>query len=235
MTMRHLIYIILVLLLTSCGTTYQLSTTNYDPIYSPSNPIKFDVISNRFQLNRKFRFDDEFRWNFSRYAMNQDLRWHYNFYFNNRRYRSIFTSPFDSYWNSNQFWWDWASNYSFNYGFNPWNRFRFYRYNPNWGYTRRTNTTYRYGRRSFNTNKTNTIKRKTIIRRNQPRVNINNKPIRDYNKPKNIIKRRKPNVKPTRRNLPSRRISPSPFNRSSPNIKKSRRANINIKVKKINN
>jgi len=32
--MRHLLFILWVLLLTSCGTTYQLSkVSNYDPIY----------------------------------------------------------------------------------------------------------------------------------------------------------------------------------------------------------
>ena len=133
--MRHLIYILWVLLLTSCGTTYQLSTlNNNDPIYgiveSTGDTLKIDVIDNEFQLDRKFRFDDKFRWDFAQYAMNQDLRWHYDFYWNNRMYRSPFASPFDFYWNSHQYWWNWSSNYSFNYGFNHWNRYDSWR----WGY-----------------------------------------------------------------------------------------------------
>ena len=144
--MRHLIYILWVLLLTSCGTTYQLSTlNNNDPIYgiveSTGDTLKIDVIDNEFQLDRKFRFDDKFRWDFAQYAMNQDLRWHYDFYWNNRMYRSPFASPFDFYWNSHQYWWNWSSNYSFNYGFNHWNRFGFYGFNHwnrydswRWGY-----------------------------------------------------------------------------------------------------
>ena len=144
--MRHLIYILWVLLLTSCGTTYQLSTlNNNDPIYgiveSTGDTLKIDVIDNEFQLDRKFRFDDKFRWDFAQYAMNQDLRWNYDFYWNNRMYRSPFASPFDFYWNSHQYWWNWSSNYSFNYGFNHWNRFGFYGFNHwnrydswRWGY-----------------------------------------------------------------------------------------------------
>jgi len=133
--MRHLLFILWVLLLTSCGTTYQLSkVNNYDPIYGiveqTGDTIKIDVIDSDWDLDRKFRFDDKFRWNFAQYAMKQDLRWHYDFYWNNRMYRSPFASPFDFYWNSNQYWWNWSSNYSFNYGFNHWNRFGFY----GWGW-----------------------------------------------------------------------------------------------------
>ncbi len=94
--MRHLIYILWVLLLTSCGTTYQISTLNYDPIYGPDGTeIKVDVVENEFELARKFRTDDKFRWDFAQFAMKQDLRWNYDFYFNNRMYRSPYASPFD--------------------------------------------------------------------------------------------------------------------------------------------
>ena len=133
--MRHLIYILWVLLLTSCGTTYQLSTINHDPIYaSDGTEIQFDVVENEFELARKFRTDDKFRWDFAQFAMKQDLRWNYDFYFNNRMYRSAFASPFDFYWNSNQYWWNWASNSHFNYGFNHWDRFGFYGYGSSFGY-----------------------------------------------------------------------------------------------------
>lgn len=132
---RTLILVILGFLLTSCGTTYQLSTLNHDPIYGPDGTeIKVDTIDSEFQLARKFRTDDRFRWDFAQYAMNQDLRWHYDFYWNNRMYRGPFASPFDFYWNSNQYWWNWSSNYSFNYGFNHWNRFGFYGYGSSFGY-----------------------------------------------------------------------------------------------------
>ncbi len=133
--MRHLIYILWVLLLTSCGTTYQISTLNYDPIYGPDGTeIEVDVIDNEFELARKFRTDDKFRWDFAQFAMKQDLRWNYDFYWNNRMYRSPFASPFDFYWNSHNYWWNWASNSHFNMGFNHWDRFGFYGYGSSFGY-----------------------------------------------------------------------------------------------------
>jgi hypothetical protein len=124
-----------VLLLTSCGTTYQLSTINHDPIYtSDGTEIQFDVVDNEFQLARKFRTDDKFRWDFAQFAMKQDLRWNYDFYFNNRMYRSPYASPFDFYWNSHNYWWNWATNSHFNMGFNHWDRFGFYGYGSSFGY-----------------------------------------------------------------------------------------------------
>ncbi len=124
--MKKFIYLALILSLASCKS-YQLSTYYTEPV--TINGIEADVIENEFQLDRKFRLDDKFRWNFAQYAMNQDLRWYSDFYFNNRMYRSPFSSPFDFYWNSQQYWWNWSSNYSFNYGFNHWDTFGFYGWN----------------------------------------------------------------------------------------------------------
>jgi len=158
--MRHLLFILWVLLLTSCSSTYQLSSYyNNDPIYgvveSTGDTIKIDVLDSDWDLDRKFRFDDKFRWNFAQYAMNQDLRWHYDFYWNNRMYRSPFASPFDFYWNSNQYWWNWSFNYPFNYGFNHWDRFGFYgyrywndpfRFGNSWAWGYKPNRWFRYNR-----------------------------------------------------------------------------------------
>ena len=141
--MRNLLVLLSILLLTSCSSL-QLKysvlnhVSNLDGIYSTSNPT-ITVIDNEFELDRRFRTDDRFRWDFAQYAMNQDLRWNYDFYFNNRMHRSGFGSPFDFHWNSNEFWWDWASNYQFNNGFNQRNRFGFngnFGWNGynNWGY-----------------------------------------------------------------------------------------------------
>ena len=133
--MRNILYLLFVLLFTSCGTTYHLSTLNYDPIYgSDGTEIKVDTIDSEFQLARKFRTDDRFRWDFAQFAMKQDLRWNYDFYFNNRMYRSPFASPFDFYWNSHNYWWNWATNSHFNMGFNHWDRFGFYGYGSSFGY-----------------------------------------------------------------------------------------------------
>lgn len=204
--MRHLIYILWVLLLTSCGTTYQLSTINHDPIYaSDGTEIQFDVVENEFELARKFRTDDKFRWDFAQFAMKQDLRWNYDFYFNNRMYRSPYASPFDFYWNSHNYWWNWANNSYFNIGFNHWDRFGFYGYGSSfgyygfnrygwnngyygndWGYRQRmndyawknrnrTNTAYVVGRRGSN----------SVVGSN--RTNIENRIIVNRNKPRLIV------------------------------------------------
>ena len=98
---------VILMLLTSCAS-FQLTTLNHDPMYP--DEMKVDVIDNEFQLARKLRTDDRFRWDFAQFAMKQDMRWNYDFYFNNRMYRSAFASPFDFYWNSNQYWYNWASN-----------------------------------------------------------------------------------------------------------------------------
>jgi len=199
--MRHLVYIIFVLLLTTSCASFQLTTLNHDPMYP--DEMKVDVIDNEFQLARKFRTDDRFRWDFAQYAMRQDLRWNYDFYFNNRMYRSAFASPFDFYWNSHNYWWNWASNYQFNYGFNHWNRFGFYGngygyygnywnngyyngwYGNGWGNRQRMNdyawnnrdrgnVSYNIGRRGSNNVVSNrTIENRIIVNRNNPRI-VNN-------------------------------------------------------------
>jgi len=134
--MRNTLTLLFVLLLSSCGTTYQLSTLNHDPIYDNNgNVVDVTVIDNEFQLARKFRTDDTFRWNFAQYAMRQDLRWNYDFYWNNRMYRSPYASPFDFYWDSHNYWWNWASNSPFNMGFNHWDPFGFNNYGMGWSYS----------------------------------------------------------------------------------------------------
>ena len=146
--MKNIIYLFLVLLFTSCGATYQLSTLNYDPIYGPDGTeIKVDTIDSEFQLARKFRTDDTFRWNFAQFAMRQDMRWNYDFYFNNRMHRSGFGSPFAFYWNSNQYWWNWANNSHFNMGFNHRDIFGFYGNSYGWN-----NGYYGYGWNNYGWN-----------------------------------------------------------------------------------
>ena len=123
---------VILMLLTSCAS-FQLTTLNHDPMYP--DEMKVDVIDNEFQLARKLRTDDRFRWDFAQFAMRQDMRWNYDFYFNNRMYRSAFASPFDFYWNSNQYWYNWASNSHFNMGFNHWDTFGFYGQGMGWSYS----------------------------------------------------------------------------------------------------
>ena len=176
--MRKLFVLFVLGILTSCGSSYQLSTLNHSPEYI--DDVRVDVIDNEMELSRLLRTDDKFRWDFAQYAMNQDMRWQYDFYWDNRMFRrSAFGSPFNFYWNSHQYWWNWATNSHFNMGFNHWDPFgfnnygwgsRYYGYGygwnnyygwNNWGYRQRmndyawnnrnrTNTAYVVGRRSSN-------------------------------------------------------------------------------------
>ncbi|MDA8919481.1 hypothetical protein N9I13_00605 [bacterium] len=176
--MKKLFVLFVLGILTSCGSSYQLSTLNHTPDYI--GDVRVDVIDNEMELSRLLRNDDTFRWDFAQYAMNQDMRWQYDFYWDNRMFRrSAFGSPFNFYWNSHQYWWNWATNSHFNMGFNHWDPFGFnnygwgsryygYGYGWNngyygngWGYRNRmndyawnnrnrTNTAYVVGRRSSN-------------------------------------------------------------------------------------
>ena len=140
MCMRQLLIILFTLLLTSCGVQYQISTLGSDGIYESDDmyPIylevpentKVDTINNLFQLKRKLRTDFNFRWDFAQYAMNQPLSWYYN----NPRLDGIWRpyNRFDVWFNSHQFWTDWAWDYPW-YGWShPW-WVRHHRY-YNWYY-----------------------------------------------------------------------------------------------------
>ncbi len=134
----YLLFVIAILLTSCSAVQFKYSTINHDPIYDNNgNEIKINTIDNEYELARKFRTDDTFRWNFAQYAMNQDMRWNYDFYWNNRMFRrGPFASPFDFHWNSQQYWWNWASNSPFNYGFNHWDPFGFNNnYGMGWSYS----------------------------------------------------------------------------------------------------
>jgi hypothetical protein len=123
--MRYLLFILWVLLLTSCGTTYQLSSYySNDPIYGVTqsgDSIRVDVIENEFQFQRKLQWDDKFRWNFSTFAQNQPLSWYYRNFNQLGGWRSPYT-PFDIYWNRHLFWSNWSFNYGHTFGFGSFNR-----------------------------------------------------------------------------------------------------------------
>lgn len=117
--MRYIL-ILLILFLTSCSSTYQLSSYySNDPIYGVTqsgDSIRVDVIENEFEFQRKLQWDDEFRWNFSTFAQNQPLSWYYRNFNQLGGWRSPYT-PFDIYWNRNLFWSNWSFNYGFTYGY----------------------------------------------------------------------------------------------------------------------
>ena len=140
---------ILLMLLSSCGIQYQVSTLSSDGIYESDDmyPIylevpqdtKIDTINNIFQLKRKLRTDFNFRWDFAQYAMTQPLSWYYN----NPRLDGIWRpyNRFDVYFNSHLFWTNWAWDYPYHYGWNyyGWSRPWYYGwynrpYNMWWNY-----------------------------------------------------------------------------------------------------
>jgi hypothetical protein len=88
------------------------------------------VIDSEFGLYRKFNNDNRFRWDYTQYAINQDLRWYYSFYNRNFlfKYRRNI-SPWDLYVNRYDFWFDWNFNYGWR-GFNSWDPYGF----RNWGW-----------------------------------------------------------------------------------------------------
>ena len=196
--------VIVLLLMYSCSS-FKLSTMHYDPIYGPEevvlqvpSDVKIDTLSFS-QLRWKLRTDNTFRWNFAQYAMNQPLSWY------NSNFRYSYWRPFNSfdvYWNRHNFWYDWAFNYPFEWGWswnrwgywNSWNRWNrpFYHwdswyngpwhnpsYNVIWNSSRQnTNVAYvrggRGSRSRFIDNGNSNIQNTISRRYNNPRQNVNN-------------------------------------------------------------
>ena len=122
--MRNLIYILLIVLLTSCNT-YRLASYYDDPVYF--NGEEVEVIDSYSKLNWKMRTDFSFRWDFAQYAMNQPLSWYYQ----NPRLDGIWRpyNRFDVWFNSTEFWYDWAFNYNFGWNSWHWNSWRWNSWN----------------------------------------------------------------------------------------------------------
>ena len=120
--MRNYLLLLTVLLMTSCGT-FQISTLNYDPIYdTDGNEIEVNVINNEFELDRKFRNDFQFRYDYAQYAISQPISfdWNNRFFRNTRfnRYNNYnhYSWGYSSYWNRDQMWMDWVWGYPFGNG-----------------------------------------------------------------------------------------------------------------------
>ena len=124
------------MIMSSCSSSFYLSTMHHDPIYGPEevvltvpSDVKIDTLSYS-QLRWKLRTDFNFRYDYAQFAMNQPLSWY------NRNFRYSYWRPFtsfDVYWNRHNYWYDWAFNYPFNssWGYNSlgWNT-----WNYGWGY-----------------------------------------------------------------------------------------------------
>lgn len=136
-TLKRLTAILSLILLTSCGASWQISTLNYDPIYEDENyivvsdDIKIDTLS-EFQFQNKLRNDLSFRLDFARYALSQPISFDWNNRLLGTRYG--WNSPYYGYyWNRDQMWNDWAWGYT---GWNSWHSP--HRWSPfgydRWGY-----------------------------------------------------------------------------------------------------
>jgi hypothetical protein len=119
--MKKLLAIISLIMLSSCGASWQLSTLNHDPIYEDENyivvsdDVKIDTLS-EFQFRNKLRTDIGFRLDFARYALSQPR----SFDWNNRLLGRQYDSRWNNYywgWNRDQMWNDWAWGYT---GWNSW-------------------------------------------------------------------------------------------------------------------
>ena len=172
--------VLLVLLLSGCAS-FQVSTLNYDPIYSiEGSDAEITVINNEFELQRLLRDDFNFRYDFAQYAKSQPISfdWNnrilrnsrFNRYNYNNRYSWSNGWGYGSYWNRDQMWDDWLWGFSYGGGIgwsyswnnnswssNSWNSP--YGWNPYYGWNnynwyRGTNVAYHRGRRSgvVNTN-----------------------------------------------------------------------------------
>ena len=134
-TLKQLFAILSLILLTSCGASWYVSTHNHDPIYNDENyivvsdDVKIDTLS-EFQFRNKLRTDIGFRLDFARYALSQPVSFDWNNRLLGRQYDSRYNSY---YWNRDQMWNDWAWGYT---GWNSWGQP--HRWSPlgydRWGY-----------------------------------------------------------------------------------------------------
>lgn len=224
----RLLYLVFILLFTSCGIGFQYTTLNHaghiDGIYSSDN-YTVDTL-NEFQVRNKLRTDFNFRYNIAQYALSQPASFDWNNRLLGNRYS--WNRPYwgySYYWDRTQMWNDWVWGYPYsNWGYNNWynwNRpywvWNNYGWN-NWGwrnqmnnyawmYRNRPNTVRINGYRTSNRISTRTIVNNTN-RRTTPSVNVNNNRTIRVNKPKvNYNSKPRINTPRVRVNTPSRRPS----------------------------
>lgn len=126
--MKKIIFILALFLLTSCAN-FKLATLNHTPIVTKEG-IVVDVIDSESSLFRKLNNDIRFRWDYTKFAMDQDLRWYYSFYSKNNLWRyNRNVTPWDLYVNRYDYWFDW----NFNFGNSLFNHYDPYRFRT-WGW-----------------------------------------------------------------------------------------------------
>lgn len=190
--MKRITFLFVLFLLTSCGN-FKVATLNHTPkAFVTSTGINVDVIDSEFGLHRKFNNDNKFRWNYTQFAINQDLRWYYSFYNRNFlfKYRRNL-SPWDIYVNRYDFWFDWNFYYGWR-GFNSWDPYGF----RSWGWNswdpyysnfhiwNREHIAYAKTRRGSQYNDNDIVQRNYNKVRSYNNSNNNTK-VRVYNRPEN--------------------------------------------------
>ena len=234
----RLLYLLFILLFTSCGVGFQYTTLNHaghiDGIYS-SNDYKIDTL-NEFQVRHKLRTDFNFRYNFAQYALSQPASFDWNNRLLGNRYN--WNRPYwgySYYWDRNQIWNDWVWGYNWYsphpwssfgnnwgsypyYGWNNWN----WRQQMNsyaWQYRNRPNTVLINGYRTSNRTSTRTVVNNTN-RRTTPTVNVNTRTVK-VNKPRinnsrpTINNNSRPRINNNPRPTPTIRTTPRTSTRSS--------------------
>jgi len=126
----RLLYLLFILLFTSCGIGFQYTTLNHaghiDGIYSSKN-YTVDTL-NEFQVRNKLRTDFNFRYDIAQYALSQPASFDWNNRLLGNRYN--WNRPYwgySYYWDRTQMWNDWVWGYN---SYNMWSPFRYDR----WGY-----------------------------------------------------------------------------------------------------
>jgi hypothetical protein len=232
----RLLYLLFILLFTSCGIGFQYTTLNHaghiDGIYSSKN-YTVDTL-NEFQVRNKLRTDFNFRYDFAQYALSQPASFDWNNRLLGNRYN--WNRPYwgySYYWDRTQMWNDWVWGYPYsNWRYNNWYSWNrpYWEWN-NWGwrnqmnnyawvYRNRSNTVRINGYRTSNRISTRTIVNNTN-RRTTPSVNVNNNRTIRVNKPRvNYNSKPRINTPRVRVNTPPRqpstiRITPRISTRSS--------------------
>ena len=115
--------IVLGLFLNSCGVQWQYTTYNtagqIDAIYD-ENYIPRDTVDSEEELERKWRFDSEFREDYYTYLTYQDYSFFSDMYWRNRMWRWGWTSSWDYYTNWQ---WNWYGGHNY---WSPWNQYPWY-------------------------------------------------------------------------------------------------------------
>jgi len=239
--MNKSLFLLLVLLLTSCGSSWNVSTLNHDPIYQDENYINVEVL-NEFQVRNKLRTDFNFRYDIAQYALSQPASFDWNNRLLGNRYN--WNRPYwgyNYYWDRTQMWNDWVWGITPHrwspFGYDRWGYNNYYRWNNYYGWNnygwyngfynryRSTNTAYHTGRRGSTMSTQDRVGNAAMIESSKRRVVNNNRVVTTprtrtviKNKPRVINnKPRINNPRPRPNPIPRQRVNTPTRTRSIPN------------------